>query len=204
MARADWFTYQSSIGDRTPVFRLVAERWNISSVLYLGSYVDLAPSIVWPDVTYVDTDVRARKFFADEELVAQQLKGRDFAPKQPQVTFVPGDFNADLPLEPRSYDLVISLFSGPSLGPALRYARSGGFILVNNSHADASLAALEQRLTPAGCVVKEDDQWILLDTGIEDYFAFKQRQPPTVEKLMATGRGATMRQPSFCQMFSVD
>ena len=34
--------------------------------LYPGSYVDLAPSFVWPSVTYVDTDRRAAQFFADE------------------------------------------------------------------------------------------------------------------------------------------
>ena len=89
-------------------------------VLYLGSYVDLSPSMVWPGVTYVDFDKRAKKFFSDEALVAQQLQNRIYRPQTPEARFVHGDFNFNLPLHQNSFDLVNSLYSGPSLEAALR------------------------------------------------------------------------------------
>lgn len=50
-------------------------------VFYPGSFVDLAPSFVFPSVVYLDVDERALKFFSDEEgcrkLIAQHGGPRD-------------------------------------------------------------------------------------------------------------------------------
>ena len=63
-------------GDRQRLYRAVADAAPADRVLYPGSYVDLAPSFVWPSVTYVDTDRRARRFFADGDgvraIIAEQ------------------------------------------------------------------------------------------------------------------------------------
>lgn len=46
----------------------------MSTALYSGSYLDLAPSVAIENVTYVNLDGRAERSFADRELVEQQLQ----------------------------------------------------------------------------------------------------------------------------------
>ncbi len=52
-------------GDRLHLFAAVADTFAVSTVLYPGSYVDIAPMCVFDDVTYVDIDRRAARFFSD-------------------------------------------------------------------------------------------------------------------------------------------
>ena len=54
-------------------------RRRIQHVLYPGSFVHIAPSLLWPHVTYIDTDKRAARFFLDDPqsiqaLIAQKRK----------------------------------------------------------------------------------------------------------------------------------
>ncbi len=62
-----WEVQDQHVGDRQRLFTSIAEAVDVGAVLYPGSYVDLAPSFVWPSVTYVDVDRRAQQFFDDEE-----------------------------------------------------------------------------------------------------------------------------------------
>ena len=52
-------------GDRVGLFSAVAGALEASTVLYPGSYIDIAPSFVFDHVTYVDIDRRAARFFSD-------------------------------------------------------------------------------------------------------------------------------------------
>ena len=63
-----WEKQDQHRGDRHRLFTAVAAAIDVESVLYPGSYVDLAPSFVWPQVTYVDIDKRAEQFFEDDEV----------------------------------------------------------------------------------------------------------------------------------------
>ncbi len=54
-------------GDRWRLFAAVAKAIDVEVVFYPGSYVDIAPSFVFPSVTYLDTDRRTPGFFADTE-----------------------------------------------------------------------------------------------------------------------------------------
>lgn len=201
MAAADWYTYRQAIGDRTALFGLVAQRWVVEKVLYLGSYVDIAPSMVWQDVTYVDQDRRAEKFFSNQKLVTTQLNNRRYGPAAPRLQFFRCDFSDQLPLEPQSFDLVISLYSGPSVPHALKYLRPGGLLMVNNSHADSSIAISEPSLTPVACIVRRGEGHTLIDSHVDDYFAFKQKDSDVVKARIASGRGAALAKPSFCHLF---
>ena len=201
MTGVDWFSYKQSIGDRTELFRSIADLIGPSRVLYLGSYVDLSPSMVWPGVTYVDVDKRAKKFFSEEALVAQQLQNRIYGPQTPEVRFVHGDFNSDLPLPQNSFDLVISLYSGPSLEAALRYLAPNGVLLTNNSHADSSLAIVSDSLRPLGAILHRSGSYSITTETIDEYFQFKSPSKVSQEYLMTQGRGAALVRPSFAQLF---
>jgi hypothetical protein len=202
MTGVDWLSYKQRIGDRTELFRSISNLLRPSRVLYLGSYVDLSPSMVWRTVTYVDIDKRARKFFADEALVTQQLQNRIYRPQKPELRFVYGDFNSDLPLAPNSFDLVISLYSGPSLEAALRYLAPNGALLTNNSHADSSLAIVSGKFKPLAVVLYESGQYLVRADEIDDYFTFKSVSLPSIDSLMSSGRGAPLVKPNFAHLFS--
>ena len=57
-----WDAQNRHSGDRDRLFAAVAEAVpEVSEALYPGSYVDVAPSFVFDDVTYVDIDRRAER-----------------------------------------------------------------------------------------------------------------------------------------------
>ncbi len=66
-----WTEQDRHPGDRLRLFSAVAGRFDITSVLYPGSFVDVAPSFVFDSVPYADTDRRAPAFFDDDAAVAQ-------------------------------------------------------------------------------------------------------------------------------------
>ena len=53
-----WAKQNRHEGDRWKLFRAVGGEVGAGSVLYPGSFVDIAPSFVFPSVTYIDTDRR--------------------------------------------------------------------------------------------------------------------------------------------------
>ena len=61
---------------RSRSWTIVAAARPASRVLYPGSFVDIAPSFVFPQVTYVDMDDRALRFFADRQGVEDVLVER--------------------------------------------------------------------------------------------------------------------------------
>ena len=67
-----WNKQDQHKGDRWRLFQSVARHLEISgtsrtavNVLYPGSFVDIAPSFVFPNAVYVDLDKRANRFFKD-------------------------------------------------------------------------------------------------------------------------------------------
>ncbi|MFE2141933.1 hypothetical protein ACFXA3_09295 [Streptomyces sp. NPDC059456] len=61
----DFTDYIRHLGDRTDLFLAVAAHTGARRAIYPGSYLDLTPSCALPDVTYLDSDTRACKAFAD-------------------------------------------------------------------------------------------------------------------------------------------
>ena len=117
--------YRKTPGERLAIFSVLSERFPIERVLYPGSYLHLAPSFVFPDVTFVDTDRRAREFFRDTALVQEIVTSRKIYSQAPAVMFCEGDYNAELPLPIGSFDLLVSLYAGFVSQACKRYLRAG-------------------------------------------------------------------------------
>ena len=109
-----WSQYRDSVGDRSSLFGALTDLWPIRCALYVGSYVDLAPSTAIETVTYVDNDPRATRFFADPHLVRAELDGRTRPGAGVEVRFHTADYYQPLPVQDASVELVISLFTGPA------------------------------------------------------------------------------------------
>lgn len=110
-----WTTYRDSIGDRSGLFAALSTAWHLTKALYPGSYLDLSPSSAIRSVTYVDTDRRAARYFADEALVTAELQGRTLPGAGTDIAFLHTDYTKPLPIPPASFDLLISLYA-TSLG----------------------------------------------------------------------------------------
>jgi len=75
-----WAKQDQHTGDRWRLFSAVAEAVDATTVLYPGSFVDVAPSFVFPAVTYVDADDRAAAFFDDRAGVAEIIRTHPGSP----------------------------------------------------------------------------------------------------------------------------
>ena len=61
--------YISKIGKRKALYKKVINDFDVSYVLYPGSHIDISPSFIIPNVTYVDNFKGAIRFFKDIDAV---------------------------------------------------------------------------------------------------------------------------------------
>ena len=55
--------------ERVDLFRTGAHRYHVSVALYPGSFVQIGPSFVVPNMVYIDNDRRAGPFFANPQVL---------------------------------------------------------------------------------------------------------------------------------------
>lgn len=196
-----WTTQLELVGDRTALFGCVAEEIGVGgSVLYPGSYVDLTPSQFWRDVTYVDLDRRAARFFGDVtgvlELIAE-LGG----PSDPMFRFLHQDYREPLAIEHGSIDLLISLYAGFVSMECGHLLRPGGHLLVNSSHGDAALASLDSRFELVGAVTSRPGTASLRTDDLGRYLVPARGRPVDREEILSSGRGVRYTTPAFAYLF---
>ena len=98
-----WEKQNAHEGDRQRLFVAVRDHLGDGSVLYPGSYVDIAASMAFTSVTYVDVDDRAAAFFRGAGGIAEivQAGGGDV---DARVRFIHADYTVDLDLPDESFD----------------------------------------------------------------------------------------------------
>lgn len=199
-----WSRYRSTIGDRSGLFAALVEAWPIERALYPGSYVDLSPSTAVRSVTYVDTDRRADRFFAEPDRIGEELAGRTRPGAGQEVRFVAADYRQPLDVPHGSTDLLISLYAGLVWEHCHSYLRPGGWLLANTSHGDASLAALDPALRLVAAVHQRDGRYSLDTDELDDYLVPKRQHAADPEAIRASGRGIGYTRSAFAYLFRVD
>jgi hypothetical protein len=174
--------------ERLGLFERLVERYGVRSALYPGSFVHVTPSFVIPTVVYADSDRRARRFFADPGAV-ELIKGRRTYGEEPTVRFHYGDYAAGFPEPAGSFDLLISQYAGFVSRAGKRYVRLGGHLVANNSHGDASMAALDPDWKLVAVYTRRGERFTLASDELDTYMIPKRGPPPTVESLEASMRG---------------
>lgn len=197
--KALWEKQDQHKGDRWRLFQAVSEAVPAHRVLYAGSYVDIAPSFVYSDVIYADMDKRAAVFFADTEGVRQIICDHG-GPENGRVAFVHGDYRT-LGLKANSFGLLISLYAGFISESCGHFLRIGGHLLVNASHGDAALAALDPRFKLAAVVTSANGRYRVTDRNLESYMLPKKQQTITRECLKKSGRGIGYTKSPFAYLF---
>jgi len=196
-----WAKQNQHEGDRQRLFRAVADATGATTVLYPGSYVDIAPSFVFPSVTYVDIDRRASAFFADTDGVREIVAARD-GPSEPDISFVHADYTTDLDLAEHTFDLLVSLYAGFVSEHCTHHLRVGGVLLVNPSHGDAAMASIDPRHELTGVVVSEDGGYSVVDSDLATYLVPKRPQTVTAAGLHDSGREISYTRSPFAYLFT--
>jgi hypothetical protein len=186
--------------DRLGMFRLLLEHFPIHSVLYPGCFVHLTPALVCSQVFFVDSDRRARSFFGQPAVMDYIRRNKSYA-EDPQVVFLPRDYTQPLPIEEASVNLLISQYAGFVSQHCTRYLQVGGYLLANNSHGDASLAALDERYRLAGTLQRRKQRFTLHTDNLEEYLVPKSGQPVDRQALLASGRGVGYTRPASAYIF---
>ena len=195
-----WRKQDLHSGDRWRLFLAVAAAVSAQRVLYPGSYVDVAPSFVFPTVTYVDIDDRAQAFFSDVAGVKEIIASHAGAPSRPQLRFIHSDYTSDLGIDPNQ-DLLVSLYAGFVSEHCTKYLQVGGSLLVNPSHGDAAMASIDPRYELAGVVKSRSGDYRVKSEELGGYLIPKAQVPLSPEMLHERGRGIAYTRSPFAYLF---
>lgn len=190
---------------RIRLFGAVAAHVRPRTTLYPGSYVDIAPSVLFPDVTYVDTDKRAVWFFSRRAPVTGLIQSKRTGVTESDASFdfrfLHADYRKPLDVEDRSVDLLISLYAGFVSEHCTRYLATGGHLFANNSHGDASMASLNPLYELVAVVIGTSQTYKLTTTNLDAYLIPKNGKPPTVDALHSSGRGIAYTRSPYGYLF---
>lgn len=196
-----WAEQDAHTGDRRRLVTAVAGAIEATTVLYPGSYVDVAPSFVWPSVTYVDVDRRAKRFFDDAGGVSRIIADHAGSPADPDVTFIGADYTEELDLPDQGFDLLISLYAGPISLHCSQHLRVGGWLLVNPSHGDAALASIDERHELDAVVIARSGDYRVSRTDLDRYLIPEKPVEITTESILSSGRGIAYTKSPFAYLF---
>ena len=173
-----------------------------TTVLYPGSYVDVAPSFVWPSVTYVDVDRRAKQFFDDHEGVQEIVADQVPAAADHEFRFIEADYREPLDLPDEGFDLLISLYAGFVSEHCTHHLRRGGTLVVNPSHGDAAMASIDDRYQLSGVITSHNGGYQVRTDNLDSYLVPKKPVEVTVEFLHRSGRGIGYTKSAFAYLFT--
>jgi hypothetical protein len=158
--------------ERLGLFQLIVEKYNVQRALYAGSFVHVTPSFVIPDVVYVDSDNGAKKFFSDPKF-RDFVSQRKSYPQDAKITFHFADYLEAFDERDKSFDLLISQYAGFVGQYCKRYLKKGGLLLVNNSHGDAGVAAIDEEYQLVALANLRNGKHRISEDNLEEYFVPK-------------------------------
>ncbi|MEM9130901.1 MAG: hypothetical protein AAF962_11850 [Actinomycetota bacterium] len=196
-----WAGQNRHEGDRLRLFTAVAGAIDATDVLYPGSYVDVAPSFVFPSVVYADMDKRAARFFADVDGVAAIIAADAVDDRPRTFAFHHGDYRDGIDVPDGSVDLLVSLYAGFISEHCTRYLRVGGTLLVNPSHGDASMASIDDRYALRGVVIARSGDYRIDESNLDRFLIPRKPVELTVDHLHQLGRGIAYTTSPFAYLF---
>jgi bifunctional DNase/RNase len=111
---------------------------------------------------------------------------------------IPRRSYAHVPERAASFDLLISLYAGFVSEACGWLLRPGGLLLANDSHGDASLAALDPGFELVGAFTRRDR---LRTDELDTYLQPKSGRTTTTDDLRRTGRGVAVTRDAKAYLF---
>ena len=174
--------------ERLDLFQLIADEFEVKRVLYPGSFVHVSPSFVFPSVVYVDNDKQANKFFRSPE-IHELIEKRKVYPQDASFMFHFADYRDGFDEKEKSFDLLISQYAGFVGQYCKPYLQKGGLLLVNNSHGDAGVAAIDKDYQLVAVFFLRNGRYKMSKSNLDDYFIPKSSAELTKEYLMQLQKG---------------
>ncbi|MYC39349.1 MAG: hypothetical protein F4X66_20925 [Chloroflexi bacterium] len=184
---ADYRHKHDGFHDLLWAFRLVEENFDCRRVLYPGSYLHVTPSLVFPEVCYVDSVKGIAAALASHDLL-EYLSGHREYSENPRIWCYEEDY-ARFDSEPHvSFDLLISLNAGFVSQACRSFLKPGGLLLANNGHYDAARAQVDPGYRLVGAL---DGGSLLLDSSHPDlssHFRTAKGEALTLEMVEADAK----------------
>lgn len=196
-----WEQQDRHPGDRMRLMTAVHSFADDTSILYPGSFVDVAPSFVFTSVVYVDSDRRAERFFADTAGVDEIIARHRTAPGRADWRFIPGDYRKRLEIGDESVGMLVSLYAGLVSEHCSRYLYPGGWLLANPSHGDVAMASIDAQYRLAGVVNARSGRYSVTERNLDSYLIPKRPIEVTAQLLRETGRGIAYTRSAFAYLF---
>lgn len=184
---------------RLGVFELLRAKYDIKKALYLGSHIHITPSIVFPEVVYVDSYKKFKDMVDSDEArkFIEQNKKYDQAPS---IRFIQQNYDKTLDIE-NDFDLLISQYAGFVSRVGKKYLKKGGILLANNSHGDASMANLDHEFDLIAVANHTKDKWRINNTNVDEYFIRKDGAEDTAEELIDKQKGPAYKKTATNYIF---
>lgn len=127
-----------------PFFYWLKNHYEIEKVIYPGSYIHITPSLVFPEVVYIDNTTSSKITFEDNN-TWQFIKKYKMHKKNPKMRFYSKDYNSILDEKKSYFDLLISISAGFISVACVDYLKQKGLLLADNEHNDASMAFVSNK-----------------------------------------------------------
>ena len=189
MSIKDYEEYMQKSGDRYGLFKLMNDEFSINTATYPGSYIDITPSFFFPITYYIDTDKKAKQFFAHENDIINYIKKNKTYEKDINLKYYQEDYRKDFDEIKNFSDLLISLYAGFISKYCKNLLKKNGLLLANNSHGDASMAYLDEDFDLYGVIDYQNKKYYLKSDKLDEYFIPKKNIIVTKELLEKTNRG---------------
>ena len=174
--------------ERVDLFRKLKTSFDISKVVYPGCYIHVSPSFIFPNVVYIDSDKKAINYFRHNQLIELVSERKEY-PEDPIITFHGIDYRELIQEYRLNFDLLISQYAGFISDTCKPYLKIGGYLLVNNSHADAGLASIDEDYKLISTVHRSKGKYRLSNTRLGEYFIPKKKITVKKELLKERMRG---------------
>jgi hypothetical protein len=176
--------YTTKVGDRKELYSMVAKKFGIMRALYPGSHIDISPSLVIPEVIYIDSFKGAIKFFEKIELIQDYINNNKEYQEDCSIVFYGNNYEENLNM--KKVDLIISQYAGFVGQTTKMYLKEDGILLCNDSHGDATLAFFDDDFEFIGVI---DSNNIIITSELEKYFKFARERNVDIKKVYKTMKG---------------
>lgn len=196
----EYLIYEKKM-QRQGLFEVISQKFEIKKAMYPGSYIHISPSFYFEEVVYIDSDKKAKKFFADtsfEKIINQK---KVYA-KEICYRFYPSNYNSKIPEELGAFDLLISQYAGFISRSCKKYLKKGGVLLVNNSHGDAQLVNHDPDFEFVAVINFRNRKFYYSTKNLEDYFIPKKEGlKMDLEYLLSINKGIGFKKSATHYVF---
>jgi len=188
-------------GDRRRIFKVITEEFKIQKAIYPGSFIHIAPSFYIPEVVYVDSFKKTKKFFDDNKYHDIINKNKTYE-EDAIIRFYLIDFYKDVEEKLESFDLLISQYAGFVSQCCKKYLKKGGLLIANNSHGDASMASIDKSFEFIGVIYYSNKIYRFTARNLYKYFIPKKKDfKVTKEHLEKTMKGIPYTKTASAYLF---